>query len=543
MTRTAQPVPTRPRRLRDSGWTLHGILAAAAAAEPDRPAVEFTGARGFTTAELHEAVGGMAATLRARGIGHGDRVALLVGNRPEFLTTFLACSALGAVAVPLNTALRGRALAETLRQFLPCPLVTEAALAPNLTALTGDAAPTALWSVDALPGAHRLEPVAEPATPAPDIQPWDVATILLTSGTTGLSKGVMWSHATALTFADTSTWVMGYTADDVIHTCLPLFHINALLTALVPGLLTGAKVVVAPRFGVRTFWSDLADCGATVTNMMGAMGALLWRQEPTPAETAHRLRLAMVLPLPADRHEFERRFGVPTTEVYGSTDTGMPIGIPFGERRPGSCGKPAPGFAVDLVDADDEPVGPGELGELVTRPTAAFAGTLGYWRNPEHTAQVLRNQWFHTGDLLRRDDEGWYYYVDRGKDALRVSGRTSRASRSNARCCAIPTSPRPRCSGCRESSARTPSRRPWSRGRGGRSTPRSCARSSPPICRTSPCRATSTCGSSCRAPRQRRCARPSCARRACGLGCGTAARRDACEAPGLLRRAAPPTAT
>ncbi|GJF07245.1 AMP-binding protein [Pseudonocardia sp. D17] len=422
MTRTAQPVPTRPRRLRDSGWTLHGILAAAAAAEPDRPAVEFTGARGFTTAELHEAVGGMAATLRARGIGRGDRVALLVGNRPEFLTTFLACSALGAVAVPLNTALRGRALAETLRQFLPCPLVTEAALAPNLTALTGDAAPTALWSVDALPGAHRLEPAAEPVMPAPDIQPWDVATILLTSGTTGLSKGVMWSHATALTFADTSTWVMGYTADDVIHTCLPLFHINALLTALVPGLLTGAKVVVAPRFGVRTFWSDLADCGATVTNMMGAMGALLWRQEPTPAETAHRLRLAMVLPLPADRHEFERRFGVPTTEVYGSTDTGMPIGIPFGERRPGSCGKPAPGFAVDLVDADDEPVGPGELGELVTRPTVAFAGTLGYWRNPEHTAQVLRNQWFHTGDLLRRDDEGWYYYVDRGKDALRVSG-------------------------------------------------------------------------------------------------------------------------
>lgn len=156
--------------------------------------------------------------------------------------------------------------------------------------------------------------------------------------------------------------------------------------------------------------------------MMGSIPAVLWRRDPEPDERRHRLRLAMVLPLPADRAHFEERFGVPTTEVYGSTDTGLPLGIPFGSRMPGSCGVPTPGWQVQLVDEDDEPVPPGTPGELVTRPLRPFVGQSGYWRLPELTVASQRNQWFHTGDLLVEDDKGWFRYLDRKRDVVRVSG-------------------------------------------------------------------------------------------------------------------------
>ena len=227
----------------------------------------------------------------------------------------------------------------------------------------------------------------------------------------------------AISFTENATWVMGYGRRDTIYTCLPLFHINALFTAFYAGLQQRAPVVVSPRFSASSFWKEIRDSGATVTNMLGAMGALLWRQRPAPEEKEHALRLAMVVPFPVSyATEFEERFAVSINELYGSTDTGIPVGIPFGERRHGSCGIAAPGWEVMLVDENDEAVPVGEVGELVTRPTSPFVGQLGYWGMPEETWAAHRNLWFHTGDALRQDQDGWFYFVDRQKDAMRVSG-------------------------------------------------------------------------------------------------------------------------
>ena len=406
-------------RLRDSGRTLHEIVRRRAAEDPDQPAVTFLGATSFTVGQLMRAVEEQAARLSGAGVQSGDRICLLLGNGPDFLVNLLSAASLGAITVPVNTAYKGGALAGTLAQFAPCRIVTTSEYAPELQDCRRRGVELLdCWYVDG-PGWPLPATTAAPET---EVQPWDVAAILLTSGTTGLSKGVLWSHNMAVTFSEHTTRVMGYTNRDVIYTCLPMFHINALFCAVFAGLMTGAHVVVSERFSASTFWRDIKESEATVTNMMGSIPAVLWRREPGDVEHEHSLRLAMVLPLPADRGAFERRFGFPTTEVYGSTDTGMPLGIPFGLSRPGACGLPTPGWEVALVDEDDDPVQPGEVGELVTRPTAPFVGQSGYWRLPELTLRSQRNLWFHTGDLLRQDDEGWYYYLGRKRDVLRVSG-------------------------------------------------------------------------------------------------------------------------
>lgn len=268
----------------------------------------------------------------------------------------------------------------------------------------------------------RFAPDRDESWSRSDMHESDLAVILLTSGTTGHPKGVMWPHAMALGVAEHTRWVMGYDDRDTIYTCLPMFHINGLFCALYAGLAVGAHVVVARRFSLSSFWADIVDHEVTATNMMGSIPALLWRGEPSPSDRAHRLRIAMVLPLPAERTAFEDRFGVRTTEVYGSTDTGIPLGIPFGERCPGACGIPTPGWEAAVFDKNDNPVPDGVEGELVVRPLRAHLGPRGYWRRPETTVGVTRNLWFHTGDIVVRDSEGWYTYRGRDKEMLRVSG-------------------------------------------------------------------------------------------------------------------------
>lgn len=407
-------------------------LIEAAESDPDLPCVRFIDGPEFTYAELLAEVRLVAAGFHAAGVRPEDRVALLIGNRFEFLTTYLALAWIGAVSVPLNTALRGDVLSYMLDNVGPCRLVVEDELiADTAAAIAESGAVTAAWVVGPGQDAAGLDASSyaalvddHPAVEPHPTSPPDLLSILFTSGTTGRSKGVMWSHRTALAFAGNSTWVMGYTAADVIYTCLPLFHINALFVAFLPGTVERAPVVVSKRFSAGRYWTEIADTGATVTNMLGAMGAVLWKAPPSPLETAHRLRLAMVVPFPSGHHEeFRERFGgLEINELYGSTDTSIPIGLPHGSHKPGSCGRVAPGWTVDLVDELDQPVPPGTPGELVTRPMIPFIGQLGYWALPDKTWEAHRNAWFHTGDQLVQDEDGWFYFRDRLKDAMRVSG-------------------------------------------------------------------------------------------------------------------------
>jgi crotonobetaine/carnitine-CoA ligase len=399
----------------------HGRLWGWNGADRDRRALTFVDSRSFTVGELWNAVDVRQRELAAAGLRKGDRLCLMQGNGPDFVLDVLAAFRLGIVVAPLNTGLRGESLSATLQDLSPQVLRMDAEFEPAVRHVLPGLDGVVPWLVGGEPEG-RLEPAAG-ASDWDGFDLSDIAVILLTSGTTGLPKGVLWPHQMALTVAEHTTWVMGYDARDTIYTCLPLFHINGLFCALYAGLLAGAEVVIARRFSASRYWAEVAEVGATVTNMMGSIPAVLWRREPDAVETAHRLRLGMVLPLPAAQADFEKRFGFPITETYGSTDSGLPLGIPFGAVRPaGSCGIPSPGWEAAVFDEHDRKLPDGVEGELVLRPGRPFIGQAGYWRRPQTTIESTRNLWFHTGDVVLRDEGGWYYYRGRGKDMIRVSG-------------------------------------------------------------------------------------------------------------------------
>lgn len=420
-------------RLRDSGRLVHEVLAGRARRHPDRVMMTFVGDRSYTAAEVQGAASQLAGALQRAGVGPQERVAMYLDNRVEFLAAFFGISAAGAVSVPINTEMRGDILAYQLRQTAPVLLIVQAEhlgkVVPALSAVPSlrtivvlggraEDRPIGAWSAVAFEEFVRDAPAPVPAGQ----QPWDLAAIFYTSGTTGPSKGVMWTHNFCVHFTELARWIFGYGPRDVVFTCLPMFHGNALFLSVFPAIHFDAHGVVAARFSPSQFWPQVAGCEATVTSMLGAMAPLLMAQPESDLDRAHRLRLALVVPTPGDPAGFERRFGLPTTELYGLSDVGVVLAVPHGCKREHSAGLPIPGWECRLFDDDDHEVPDGEAGELVVRPERTYTLPLGYWEMPEATLGSRANLWMHTGDLMRRDADGWFYFLDRKKDALRRSG-------------------------------------------------------------------------------------------------------------------------
>lgn len=404
----------------------HQALADLAADDPGLVLVEFTDDRAYTASELHEQARTVAAGLQRAGHAPGERVALMIGNRAEFLAWWFGTAMAGLVSVPLNTAMRGDVLRHMLALSAPAVLVAE----PDYFADAAEAAAGVECPprVLRLSGQHAVDSTGGFLAGAGgavihQARPSAFASIMFTSGTTGPSKGVMWTHRMGMGKAESAVAVMGYDASDVLFTCLPLFHANGLGTSFLAALITRARLVVAPRFSASGFWPAVTAAGATTVNMLGSMPALLWKREPSPEERAHRLRKALVIPPPVGyAEEFEARFNVECTQLYGSTDLGIPLGVPHGERRPGSCGRVLPGWECQIVDDQDDLVPAGQAGELIARPLRPYLSQLGYYGMADATVSAWRNLWFHTGDVMRRDPDGWYYFLDRSKDSMRKSG-------------------------------------------------------------------------------------------------------------------------
>ncbi|HMS05208.1 MAG TPA: ATP-dependent acyl-CoA ligase [Burkholderiaceae bacterium] len=376
------------------------------------------------------------ARLRAAGVGTGDRVALMCGNRAEFMQIFLGCAWIGAVTVPINTASRGVQLRHVLANCGARLMVGEAEGVRAVIAaraLEGPALPLqALWLIDAsaqdesaAPGL-TVEPFpsAEAGAEAPPaaVRPGDTLAILYTSGTTGLSKGVCCPHAQYFWWGVHTARLLGLGEGEVLLTTLPLFHTNA-MNAFFQALLTGSLLVVERRFSVTGFSAALAAQGASVTYLLGAMVPMLLSKPAAPEDAAHRTRIALSPGVPPRFHEaFSQRFGLRLLDGYGSTETNFVIGASLGEQRPGTMGRLRPGFDARVVDDEDNPVPDGTPGELILRADEPFAFATGYFGMPEQTAQAWRNLWFHTGDRVIRDADGYFTFMDRLKDAIRRRG-------------------------------------------------------------------------------------------------------------------------
>jgi crotonobetaine/carnitine-CoA ligase len=214
--------------------------------------------------------------------------------------------------------------------------------------------------------------------------------------------------------------------DDVVITPLPLFHFNAISVCVVGTLVVGGKASIARRFSVSRFWPEVRRTGATIASMLGSLAILIADADDHPDQRGHRLRLCAAAPMPPDIDRiWNERFGCKTFSAgYGLTEASLISMLPAGEaNKPGAAGRRnTVDFDVRLVDDDEVEVPVGEIGEIVCRPTGPNLMFAGYWRRPEETLGVLRNLWFHTGDLGRLDDDGFLSFVDRKKDYLRRRG-------------------------------------------------------------------------------------------------------------------------
>jgi crotonobetaine/carnitine-CoA ligase len=392
--------------------TLPTMLERAAAANGDRPLLRFDDVV-WSYAGLRDDVARLAAGLAEYGIGGGDRVLVVSENRPDVLRLWLACGWLGAVLVPVNTALRGEGLRHVLTSARARAVAPDAAARQRVA----EAGVEPTWVLD-----QGGLPVGTRAVPPHPVGPGDTGAILYTSGTTGPAKGVLCPHAQWYWWGIKTGEVLGIGRESVLYTSLPLFHTNA-LNAFCQALVAGATYVLGPRFSASAFWSRLADAEATVTYLLGAMVSILMRTPPGDHDRAHRVRTALAPATPAELHEpFFERFGVRLLDAWGSTETNIVIANTFDDLRPGTLGRVLDGFEARVADEHDAQVADGTPGELLVRHREPFAFASGYDGLPEATTEAWRNLWFHTGDRVVRDPDGTFRFVDRLKDVIRRRG-------------------------------------------------------------------------------------------------------------------------
>jgi crotonobetaine/carnitine-CoA ligase len=389
----------------------------------------------ITFGELNERINKVAHGFQKLGVKKGDNVAILLPNCPEFLYTWFGLNKIGAVEVPINLALKGPGLAYQLNQSDSVALVADVRYLENLKfvqdeltkirhlilwAPDGEIPPRAT-KFDQLPFSDLLD---QPGTaPKAEVSFKDIASIMYTSGTTGPSKGVMMSHHYWYEVWAECVKYARYTEDDVLYTGLPFFHGNAQGITVGPAVLAEAKAVIVERFSASRLWEDVRKYECTEFNYIGGIIPILLKQPEREDDADNPVRIAVGAAASRDDMlAFEKRFNVKLLEVYGLTECYCCLANPYDEPRPGSCGKPITGWSVKLVDDDDNEVPPGQIGEFVARPERMWLGTTGYYGKPVETLEFFRNFWMHTGDLGRRDEDGYFYFVDRKKQAIRRRG-------------------------------------------------------------------------------------------------------------------------
>jgi crotonobetaine/carnitine-CoA ligase len=402
-----------------------------AAQRPDTTFAVFESGATWTFAETLRHAAGTASALQSLGVAQGSPVLLLLPNSETAVRTLFAINYLGAVAVPVNPAFKGRLLEHVVKNCAAKIAVVHPDVVPELeridTAqlevliLSGAAASTnksgALRILDEnvlLGSPDTLQPLERP------IAPWDTQTIIYTSGTTGPSKGVLSSYMHAWSAAGPLAWPFIRNDDrHLVH--MPLFHIGGTFMCI-NALLRGGSIAVVSGFRTQSFWQLVAQLEVTAAFLLGTMATFLLKQEPMASDRSHKLRVAFIVPLGTSAAQFRERFGIDVYTVFNMTEISTPLHSGPNPAKPNMCGRPRKGVSVRLVDEHDCEVPTGKVGELIVRTDQPWAMNHGYHRNPEATASAWRNGWFHTGDAFVVDEEGDFFFVDRLKDMIRRRG-------------------------------------------------------------------------------------------------------------------------
>jgi crotonobetaine/carnitine-CoA ligase len=413
--------------------TLGRIVEEQASIRPDQLFLDFKGETRVSCREFEERANRFANGFLQSGIGKGAKVAVMLGNCPEYLYSWFGLAKIGAVMVPVNTAHKGQLLGYILNASDSEAVITDSALVGRVLEVEegldkvkrifvhGSTNGPAGGRISTSPLASVCESTDSPVKA--DIRHSDPMTILFTSGTTGPSKGVVMSHHYYYYAARTIASGMQVNSDDTLYTCLPLFHVNAQVCTVLAAMLFDARVAMYEHFSATSFWDEIRSSRATMFLALGAMGNILYKAPPRPDDEDNDVRLAMVVPPPEDLEGFEKRFGLEVVyETFGMTEGIVNAPALVKPRRAGCCGRPGENAEVRVVDQDDLPLGPRETGEIVIRPRQPYTMMSGYYKMPEATVEAFRNLWFHTGDLGYFDEDGYLYFVGRKKEAIRRRG-------------------------------------------------------------------------------------------------------------------------
>ncbi len=413
-------------------YTLHGLFETRARRHPSRPFLVF-GGKTWSWGQFSAAIDLTARVLAARGIRSQDRVAIMAANSYAHVLLLFAAAKIGAIMIPVNPQFG----VPEAKYVLGHAGVSAIVCSADARAVAQEASrdidpPPWFMTVDeeivGIEGLAAQLGSAEDARLPEHTAPDDTCVIIYTSGTTGFPKGVMHSQRNFVLAGERHIVRVHLQPDDRMLCILPMFHVNAVFNVLASVVAAGACIIIAPRFSASQFWRLVVDSGATQVNIMAAIGTILARRPRSEFVPGHRLRLVNGTFTEESADVFRRDFGV-TKLIEGLSMTEIPgaFSNPYeGPHKLASMGRPGlhPDSArtwtqARILDEQGRDVPDGATGELAVRIPTLMQG---YYRDPEQTAASFRDGWFLTGDLVRCDEDGYFFFVARKKDIIRRRG-------------------------------------------------------------------------------------------------------------------------